>query len=182
MDFDSIPEDLSLCEPHWSSKATAGELPSGEGSDHEARLVGVGDNYGWIDEDVAGIIYWMWKLGIKTVASCHDFYDHPDEAWKSCFIDFGLVDGEVEAKKFLEAAFDPSQQMISEWNDDKEPIPLDLWIQMDHGFQVTASPRWDSDTGWDLTGGPVHIEFLLPLAGYIEVNLGGRFAGESDDE
>ena len=51
MDFDSIPEDLSLCEPHWSSKATAGELPSGEGSDHEARLVGVGDNYAWIDDE-----------------------------------------------------------------------------------------------------------------------------------
>ena len=115
MDFDSVPEDLSLCEPHWWSKATAGELPPGEGSLHEARLVGVGDNYCWIDENLAEIVFFMWKLGIKTESTCHNLYEADDEVFtmqldsgpkeyvrpKICFINF---DASVEAP-FRESFF-----------------------------------------------------------------------------
>ena len=175
MDFDSVPEDLSLCEPHWWSKATAGELPSGEGSLHEARLVGVGDNYCWIDENLAEIVFFMWKLGIKTESTCHNLYEADDEVFtmqldsgpkeyvrpKICFINFDAPHHH-NLQLFLNACFSDLDHIGTE--------------MIDVNTQPVFNP--DGDYLWDITAGRMHINFEDSMVTFLRDRLAKAAAFE----
>lgn len=160
--------DLSLCDDFYVEKYSQGVVPSLEGSVHEARLVGVGPWYAWIDEQLAELVCLCWRLGIVTTESCHDLFDNGQCA----FIGFQSCD---EVQDFLGAAFDPNERCESGYL--PGVVPLDQCLQHDFGFVVKGCPRYDGASGrWDLLGDhDVFVEFHPALVGKIVEGLRGRY-------
>lgn len=78
------------------------DQPSG---DHDGKVVAVchgrapsvGDQIAWIDEEIAELIYWIWKTGIQTDESCQDAFGD------GATVLVGFPDDE-ELRAFLKAA------------------------------------------------------------------------------
>jgi hypothetical protein len=74
--------DEQFVDPEYLGAHRAREVPihhfSGE---HSAVVVATREQAAWIDREIAELIYWMWRTGIRTDECCQDMFDKPDDPW-----------------------------------------------------------------------------------------------------
>lgn len=70
--------DEQFIDPDYLEAHRRRELPiapfSGE---HPGIVVATSGQAAWIDREIAELVYWMWRTGIRTAEACQDFLDDP---------------------------------------------------------------------------------------------------------
>jgi hypothetical protein len=74
--------DERFVDPEHLSAHRAREVPiapfSGE---HPGVVVATRDQAAWVDQEIAELIYRMWRAGIRTDECCQDMFNKPDDPW-----------------------------------------------------------------------------------------------------
>ncbi len=45
--------------------------------EHPGLVVATCGQAAWVDREIAELVYWMWRTGVRTANSCQDFLDDP---------------------------------------------------------------------------------------------------------
>jgi hypothetical protein len=125
------------------------ELPidpfSGE---HPGIVVATCGQAAWVDGEIAELVYWMWRVGVRTTNSCQDFLDDPAD--QRIFLAFEHPD---DLCLFL--------SLVAPQDDE----PGGLWDRAS-GFNLAEDDngRWDYEAGPVIRGRKValHLSAVLP--------------------
>jgi len=164
--FRGITEDFELCDPFYWRRYQEGEVPP-PNYEHEARLVGIGTLYHWIDIPLAELIYYANKADIKTEESCEDIWGNELNA----FISFRTLD---DVEWFLDCCFhhvydEQFEFIYPEWTSSpgkKEMMGFNGFLANNLCLSMKTNPFYNAEDGeWELDGDP-SLEFraeFLPM-------------------
>ena len=138
--------DERFIDPEYLEAHRRRELPVDQFSgEHPGIVVATCGQTAWVDREIAALIYWMWRVGVRTAEACQDFLGDPGD--QRIFLAFEHPD---DLCLFL--------SLVAPQDDE----PGGLWDRAT-GCNLTADDNgmWDYEAGPEIRGRKVTLQMSV---------------------